>query len=200
MFTGIIEYTGTLLSSKTLGEGLEMCIRSTGFGEDIKIGESISINGACTTVCKHQNQDITIQILKETLEKTTFATLSSKNILNIERSLTLEQRLGGHYLTGHIDCTGKIVEIETKDMWKIITIEYPKEFAPLLVMKGSVAIDGISLTVSQLTNTTFGIHLIPHTLSHTNLSTLTIGSLVNLEFDLIGKYIQRYQEGLNHGE
>jgi len=200
MFTGIIEYTGKLLSSKSLGEGLEMRIRSEAFGKDIQIGESISINGACTTVCSHQNQEITIQILKETLEKTTFSTLSNENILNIERSLTLEKRLGGHYLTGHIDCTGKIVDIKTQDMWQVITIEYPKEFACLLVMKGSIAIDGISLTVSQLTNTTFGIHLIPHTLSHTNLSTLSIGSLVNLEFDLIGKYIQRYQEGLNHGK
>ena len=194
MFTGIIEHTGTIISSKSLGEGVELWINSKCFGDDIQLGESISLNGVCTTVCQHQDFKICVQLLKETLEKSTFSSLKPENIVNVERSLTLEKRLGGHWITGHVDGKGKIESIVQHDIWTVIQIKYPQEFAHLLVEKGSITIDGISLTVVSLGMSNFRVHIIPHTISNTNLKTLKEGDNVNLEFDIVGKYIHRYQE------
>ena len=195
MFTGLIKEVGSIESIKPLGNGREVIVNcSTDFSNDSDIGDSISINGVCSTVTTKSATNFTVQFLEETLKKTTMSIIHKNEKVNLEPCLTLQTKLGGHLVSGHIDDKGTIHSINKDGEWAIITIEYNTRFAPFLIPKGSIAIDGISLTVVDLTNSTFTCHLIPHTLEHTNLHTKTAGDKINLEFDQVGKYLHRFNE------
>ena len=197
MFTGLIKEVGHIKHIEPLGNGKEATIQcSHEFSTDLAIGDSISINGVCSTVTQKTATSFTVQFLEETLKKTTMGAIQETEKVNLEPCLTLQTKLGGHLVSGHVDDTGTIQTIDNDGQWAVITIEYNETFAPFLIPKGSIAMDGISLTVVDLSNTTFSCHLIPHTLANTNLHAKQPGDKINLEFDQVGKYLVR-QNDLN---
>ena len=195
MFTGLIKEIGRIESITPLGNGREVMIGcSEAFSNDTEIGDSISINGVCSTVIEQTSIQFTVQFLEETLNKTSMNSIAINDKVNLEPCLTLQTKLGGHLVSGHVDDRGTIQSIKNDGQWAIMTISYDELFAPFLIPKGSIAIDGISLTIVDLSNTTFSCHLIPHTQENTNLHTKAEGDLVNLEFDQVGKYLYRFNE------
>tara|TARA_A100001015_G_scaffold320677_1_gene447957 strand:- start:808 stop:1410 length:603 start_codon:yes stop_codon:yes gene_type:complete len=195
MFTGLVKETGKIKSIDSLGNGLEMDINcSAAFSDDILIGDSINVNGVCSTAIHKTVNSFTVQYLEETLLKTTMDEIKVSDIVNLEPCLTLETKLGGHLVSGHIDDTGTIKSYTKDGEWGVILIEFNRSFAPFVIPKGSIAIDGISLTVVDVTTTTLSCHLIPHTQANTSLKNKTSGDLVNLEFDQVGKYLFRFNE------
>ncbi|MGE4169701.1 MAG: riboflavin synthase [Candidatus Margulisiibacteriota bacterium] len=191
MFTGLIQGLGTVQSVSANGKGLRAVIE-TPLSAKLTEGDSIAVNGVCSTALAISNTAFSVDYLPETLLKTTFASLQVQDKLNLECCLTLQTPLGGHLVSGHIDCTGKILNVETTGPFAILTVAYPGEFAPFLIPKGSIGIDGISLTVVEVTDDYFTCHLIPHTLASTNLHTKKVGDSVNLEFDTLAKYLYRF--------
>ena len=167
MFTGLIKEIGVIKSINSLGNGNEVTIQcSNAFTTDTTIGDSISINGVCSTVINKTDITFTVQFLEETLKKTTMSTIQTNDKVNLEPCLTLQTKLGGHLVSGHVDGRGCIQSITNDGEWTVITIEYNEEFAPLLIPKGSIALDGISLTIVNLSNTSFSCHIIPHKNEH----------------------------------
>jgi len=198
MFTGLIQTKGKLISSSIQAQGAQFKIATD--MEDLQLGESIAINGACLTVINFQNKKwFQVEASKETLNKTNLGKLKENDALNLERALMANQKLGGHFVTGHIDCFGTLMENNNVGEYIELTISYPKEFEKHLVNKGSIAVDGISLTINQinLEKNQFLVTIIPHTLQETNLADLKVGQKLNLEFDLIGKYILKAIEPYN---
>jgi riboflavin synthase len=190
MFTGIIKNTARF-KSYTLGKQ-EMEIQAPTVAPDIKIGDSLSVNGVCLSLIKKKKDLLTFNLSSETLTKTTLGSLRRNDCLNLELPLTLKDFLSGHLVTGHIDEKGKVIKIETSKKGKRITLKFPKELRPYFIPKGSVAVDGVSLTIASVENNHLDIEIIPITLKHTNLSELKIGSEVNIECDIIGKYVYNY--------
>jgi riboflavin synthase len=191
MFTGIIENLGRVRSIKSLDGGIEISISST-LSTELDIDDSISINGVCQTVVARNKDTFTVQAVEETLRKTTLGNLKAKGLVNLERSMTLETRLDGHIIQGHVDTTGTITGIEKEGTNWLFTIRYPENFKDLIVGRGSISVDGISLTVAREYNMEFTLAIIPFTYDHTNLRDKKEGDQVNLEFDILGKYVQRY--------
>ncbi len=191
MFTGIIQEIGTINHVKELDGGRELKV-VCGFADEVKIDQSISINGVCHTVTAHDSNSFTVQSVEETLRKTNIGDLTERSPVNLERSLRPDQLLDGHLVQGHIDATGTIVEILKEGTDKLFTIEYPEEHAGLIVGRGSIAVDGISLTIAEEEKSRFTVAIIPHTLEHTNLRSKKEGDTVNLEFDILGKYVVKY--------
>lgn len=186
MFTGIITATAPILSAKKQNNGLKLTLPIPDDWEDIEIGESIATNGACLTVSEKTETEYSVFLMPETLKITSFSHKLPKR-LNLERALKIGDRLSGHIVQGHVDGVGEVSKIDETDGYRIF-IKFPTNFRPLLIQKGSITIDGVSLTVASLTNNTFSVALIPHTLNHTTLGLLRLGDKVNLEFDIIGKY------------
>ena len=195
MFTGLIKDIGTIASIEPLGNGKEASIEcSFDFLLEASIGDSISINGVCSTITQKTPTQFTVQFLKETLNKTTMKSIRPNDKVNLEPCLTLQTKLGGHLVSGHVDDTGTIQSIEKDGEWSIIAIKYDARFSHYLIPKGSIALDGISLTVVDLSNQHFTCHIIPHTLENTNLHTKKPGDTINLEFDQVGKYLHRFHQ------
>ena len=192
MFTGIVKTLATIHKSSTLTSGIEVVLRVDTSVLDLEIGDSISISGVCSTVIDFDSDYFTVQYLQETLNKTTFSSLKEGDVVNIEPSLSPTAKLGGHFVQGHVDCTGKIVDLKMDDPWGVICVSYPHSFRFQIVPKGSICIDGISLTIVDVTDDYFSCHLIPHTFQKTSLKYRNIGHFVNLEFDILGKYIHKY--------
>ncbi len=191
MFTGIIEQTGTVKWLKhTAGKGV-LAISLEKCPADIKTGESIAINGVCLTLSNYHNKLLSFDIMVETLAKTNLVHLSPGEVVNIERSLKVNDRLGGHIVSGHIDGTGRIKKIK-KEKEFVLSISASSDIIAYLIPKGSIAIDGISLTIVDLKKDWFSVHIIPHTLKTTNLRFGKVGDTLNLEADLIGKFVHRY--------
>jgi riboflavin synthase len=190
MFTGIIENTGSIRkwAAKKTGGRIELATKQ--LFKDMKLGESIAINGCCLTLVQAKSKSLAFDVSDETMRKTAFAALKSGETVNLERAMPANGRFGGHYVTGHVDAVGKIDSVREADGSVVYQISYPKAFAKLLIEKGSVAVDGISLTVCNLTKTSFRVYIIPHTLKETNLGGRQKGDAVNLEFDVLGKYLQ----------
>ncbi|MGL5152489.1 MAG: riboflavin synthase [Clostridium sp.] len=191
MFTGIIEEIGKIedivkgeISSKLIIKGKEV-IKGT------KLGDSIATNGVCLTVTSINDDLIEMDVMGETLRKTTLGELRRGNLVNLERALTLDKRLGGHIVSGHIDGVGKVISIEKEGISTWITIEAKSEILKYIILKGSIAIDGISLTVAYVDDHSFKVSIIPHTAKETTLFNKGINELVNLECDQIGKYIEK---------
>lgn len=162
--------------------------------EDVKIGDSIAVNGICLTATTFDNNSFVADAMAETLAKTNLAKLAPGHRVNLERALRLGDRLGGHIVTGHVDGIGTIVKIERHDIAILITVQAPQNIMKYIIKKGSVAIDGTSLTVVDFNTDSFQVSLIPHTAHHTILGSKKIGEMVNLEGDLLGKYIERLME------
>ena len=190
MFTGLVETFGTVSSLKHTGNGSTLSVKPLSDFE-VQLGESVSINGVCLTVTRH-NGDISFDVSPETLRSTNLGELKIGDKTNLERALRLSDRLGGHIVTGHVDGTGTIRDKKQVGEYTFYTFQSPPEILKYIVKKGSIAIDGISLTVVDLDHRSFSVAIIPHTFSATNIGDKVIGDRVNLEADIIGKYVEKF--------
>ncbi len=197
MFTGLVEDVGTVESLTRQANGItRLKVRAPKVLEDAKLGDSIAVNGCCLTAIHLEADSASFDLLDETLKRTSFVGIREGSLLNLERSLQAGARLGGHFVAGHVDATGKVENVEQVGADVELTIATPPEFMRYLVYKGSIAVDGVSLTVARLDDSrnTFTVCLIPHTLQATNLSARKAGDVVNLEFDMLAKYVERMLE------
>lgn len=191
MFTGIIETTATVAGISSAGTNKSFWINSP-LSSQFKIDQSVSHDGVCLTVEAVEGDRHKVTAVLETLEKSNLGSWQPGAVVNIERCLQPAARLDGHFVQGHVDTKGLVTEKTDLDGSWQFTIRFPESFAPLLIEKGSVAVNGISLTVFNLTDTTFSVAIIPYTYQHTNLHRVNTGDSVNLEFDMLGKYIVRW--------
>lgn len=197
MFTGLIQNLGTV-RALTEGEGGQTLeVMEPALSSKLEIGESVAVNGTCLTVTACGMDAFSFQVGPETLAKTNLKFLTAGAGVNLERALGIGDRLGGHFVTGHIDCTGTILEKTPRGEWLMIWFAYPDEFAELLVEKGSIAVDGISLTLVDVQPGKFSVMLIPHTRDNTTLGRKGPGDTVNLEFDLLAKHVQKMVKHMN---
>lgn len=196
MFTGLVEETGVVRSVEPVGNAIRLTVVAPTCGVGVKLGDSIAVNGCCLTVVQHRKlrggTALAFDLLQETWERTNLSAVEPGRKVNLERSLAVGQRLGGHFVTGHIDGTGVIGTWERRGKDHILEIAAPREIRRYVVFKGSVAVDGISLTVAALTRTGFRIWIIPHTFEVTALNERKVGDRVNLEADMLGKYVERF--------
>lgn len=192
VFTGIIEELGTIRSITVKQEGIHLKIGASLILEDLKRGDSIAVNGCCLTVVDHDADSLSFDVVQETLQKTNLYLLQVNDKINLERSVKLQDRLSGHLVQGHVDGTGSILyKCPLKDHSYWITIKAPHHLLRYIVYKGSIAVDGVSLTVANLDQDTFSFAMIPHTGKMTTLGSKEVDDLVNLEVDLIAKYIEK---------
>jgi len=192
MFTGIIEDQGHVVSLVKDGTNLNITLRSN-FTTELKIDQSIAHNGVCLTVTHLNNKHnlYTVTAIEETLDKTTFRSLDINDTINLERAMKLGDRLDGHIVQGHVDQTGKCIDIKESNGSWVFTFEYSPFKNNITIEKGSITINGVSLTVVNSRSNTFSVAIIPYTYKHTNFNKLKIGDLINLEFDVIGKYVAK---------
>lgn len=191
MFTGLIECVGRLTALRRNGGTVRLELTAPLPPEEVRVGDSVAVNGACLTVTMVSGDRFSFDVSPETVDRTTFHAQVPGSPLNIERALRLGARLDGHLVTGHIDCTGCLERSDVRGNTRILTFSLPEQHGRLLVEKGSVAIDGISLTVNSVQEDRFSVAIIPHTLLKTTLAALVPGQKVNIETDIIGKYIAR---------
>jgi riboflavin synthase len=191
MFTGIIEEKGVIKSIKTGGRSARIVISAVKILEDMKVGDSINTDGVCLTVTEFSASTFTVDVMPETMLRSGFGKLKPGSILNLERALRLSDRLGGHIVSGHIDGTGKLEKIRKDENATWLSIVAGEPVLRYIVEKGSVAIDGISLTVVKVDSRAFEVSVIPHTQSETTILTKKTGDTMNIECDIIGKYIER---------
>ena len=189
MFTGLVEALGTVETMTPAGAGARLVLREPGLAPQLTLGESVCVNGACLTVVAHDSETFAFEAGPETLARTDLGTLKPGDRVNLERSLRLSDRLGGHLVTGHVDGLGRVESRQTDGEWVTTWFHCPEELAAQMVSKGSVAVDGVSLTVVGVRRDGFSVMLIPHTLSVTTLGFKAIGAPVNLETDLLAKYV-----------
>ncbi|RNC28775.1 MAG: Riboflavin synthase [Candidatus Dichloromethanomonas elyunquensis] len=192
MFTGIIEELGTVQKLDTLKDSARLTVQANKVLIGSQIGDSIAVNGVCLTVTDRSNSSFSVDIMFETLQKTNLYELKNHSNVNLERALQLQTRLGGHLVSGHVDGTGRIASIHKTGIANIYEIHTSKNITHYLLPKGSVAVDGISLTLVDIEEDRFTVSLIPHTFAHTTLGFKGPGSTVNLETDLIGKYVAKF--------
>lgn len=193
MFTGIIEELGRIESVARLEGGRRLTVSSS-FADELRADQSVAINGACQTVVRAHGETFDVVAVEETLAKTTLGGLAEGDAVNLERAMRLDQRLGGHIVQGHVDGTGTIEAADELADSRLYRIAYDPVFARYLIPVGSITVDGISLTVARLDSDVFTVSIIPHTYELTNVSSWRPGTAVNLEFDLIGKYVARWME------
>jgi riboflavin synthase len=191
MFTGIIEETGRVAAFVQGPDSWQLQIAAKLVPSDVKLGDSVAVNGCCLTVTKFDAGHLWFDVLEETRRLTNFAQLAPESLVNLERSLRADTRLGGHFVSGHIDAPGRVEVFEARGKDHYLKVAVPAGSARYLVYKGSVAIDGISLTVAEVAGDSFAVWLIPHTLVATNLQGKKSGDTVNLEFDLLAKYVEK---------
>jgi riboflavin synthase len=195
MFTGLVEETGKLIKKVKTGEGFQFSFSASKIFDDLDIGSSISVNGCCLTVVKKEDKTFSVDAIEETLKKTNLGMLEVGNRVNLERPLKADARLGGHFVLGHIDTTGIVKEIKELSNSHFMKITFPDKFKSYLIYVGSVSIDGVSMTVAELEDNWFGVGIIPFTWQETVFSDKKVGDKVNLEFDVLGKYVERIMEG-----
>ncbi|MCD8483382.1 MAG: riboflavin synthase [Verrucomicrobia bacterium] len=191
MFSGIIEETGSVLSFSQSEKAWRLIVSASVVTQQLQQGDSIAVNGCCLTAVTFDDEHIEFDLLEETVRLTNFRFLKTGSRVNLERSLRFDGKIGGHFVTGHVDAQGTVATIEPRGQDFFVRIEPPREFLKYLVYKGSIAIDGISLTVAAVDESGFSVWIIPHTLEVTNLGTRQSGDSVNLEFDLLAKYVER---------
>lgn len=194
MFTGIVEELGEVKNIKRSSQAIVLTIKAEKVLEDIQLGDSIATNGVCLTVTDFNDRQFEVDVTPETMRKSSLGNLSIKDQVNLERALKLNDRLGGHLVSGHIDGTGKISTKRQEDNAVLITITPEPELLKYIISEGSITVDGISLTVAQLDEKSFTVSIIPHTNQITTLSHKKVGDVVNLETDMIGKYVERMME------
>jgi riboflavin synthase len=190
MFTGIVEGVGEVAELKPTSAGFRLRV-TTPFSTELAPGESLAVNGVCLTVVSADADGVHMDVSPETIRVSSLGALKRGSVVNLERSMRAEARIGGHFVQGHVDTTGTIEEVRRDgDSWWM-TVKFPSTHAALVVRKGSIAVDGISLTVAGVDDKRFDVQVIPFTWKHTNLRTVKVHDVVNLEFDLIGKYVLR---------
>lgn len=201
MFTGLVEETGKIKRMLYRSEqAVEMTIAAEKVLTDIQIGDSIAVNGICLTVVRFTDRSFQVDMMPETIRATSLSLLKEGSIVNLERSLLPSERIGGHFVTGHVDTTANIVEIEHVENAVYFTLQVPPQWMPFMILKGSVAVDGISLTIFSVVDerNEIKISIIPHTLRITNLKEKNVGDLVNIECDLLAKHVHRYLNTFGH--
>lgn len=191
MFTGIVTEIGRVVHIRRVGGGVRLAVDAPESTKELQVNDSVSVNGVCQTVISRSGSHFEVEAVEETLRKTTLGTLNANATVNLELPVRLNDRLGGHLVLGHVDCCGEIRNVVKQESSWLITISVPQAFSKYLVPVGSVAVDGISLTVASLHNSEFVVSIIPHTLEKTTISAAREGMMVNLEFDIVGKYIER---------
>jgi riboflavin synthase len=189
MFTGIIESLGKIIAIQKNGNRFVLTIQS--HFKNLKLGESIAVEGVCLTLVQQKKGQFQVELGQETLRKTTLKNLKIDSMVNLERALRLKDRLGGHYVQGHIDGVGKILSIHPEKNSKIFTFSYPKSMGAYLIPKGSIAIDGISLTIVKVTSEIFTSSILSYTEKNTSLKNKKVGDFVNLEADLFAKIVEK---------
>ena len=193
MFTGIIETTATIAAVAQEGTNYHFTINSN-ITNQLKIDQSVAHNGVCLTVVKIEGDNYTVTAVAETINKTSLGDWQQGDVVNLERALKAGDRLDGHFVQGHVDTTGTCIEKQTLDGSWLFRFRFPALFAALIIEKGSICINGVSLTIFNIGRDEFTVTIIPYTYEHTNFSTLEEGDRVNLEFDVLGKYAQRMWE------
>jgi len=193
MFTGLVEGVGELVERKPTSGGFRLRIGSP-LAAELKPGDSLAVNGVCLTVILAERNEIHADVGPETVRVTTLGLIGRGSIVNLERPLRADQRFGGHFVQGHVDAMGYVEELRQDAEFSWLTVSFPLNLAPLIVLKGSIAVDGISLTVAGLGADRFDIMVIPFTMQHTNLGRIAIRDRVNLECDMVGKYVVRAAE------
>lgn len=193
MFTGIIETLGTITNIEKEGDNFHFTIKSN-ITSELKIDQSVAHNGVCLTVVKIQGDEYTVTAIKETLDKSNFKYVKIGDVVNLERAMILGARLDGHIVQGHVDQTATCVNVVEEDGSWVYTFEYDKTYNNVTIEKGSITVNGTSLTVVNSINNKFSVAIIPYTYKNTNFHTFKNGSVVNLEFDVIGKYVARLLE------
>lgn len=199
MFTGIVEESGAVERVNPTPKSIRLTVRTRLCGQGLKIGDSLAVNGCCLTVVglsrRGKDKLVRFDLLRETWDRTNFQFVQPGSLVNFERPLRANARLDGHFVTGHIDGIGRLVRWERSGQDYVLDVEPPRELMRYLVYKGSVAVDGISLTVAAVTKKYFRIWIIPHTFEVTNLRSRKVGDWVNLEADILGKYVERFLTG-----
>lgn len=191
MFAGLIEEIGKVLWIRVTDKGTQLEIAAPRIAKKARTGDSVAANGCCLTLSGHRGEQLTFDLLQETLDRTNLKTLRRESSVNLERALVPDGRVGGHFVQGHIDCVSPIVAFGENGADFRLEIELPAAFAHYVVFKGSIAVNGISLTVAEVLPTSFVVWIIPHTKRHTNLDRAQVGDLLNLEFDILAKYVER---------
>ena len=191
MFTGLIEETGSVLWIRAADRGTQLRLSAPRIAGDVHTGDSIAVNGCCVTVASHRDEQMTFDLLEETVARTNLGALKPDSMVNLERALAADARLGGHFVQGHIDCTASIVDFAESESDSRLEIVLPEDRARYVAEKGSIAVNGISLTIAELKPASFVTWIIPHTRRYTNLKSAQSGDLVNLEFDILAKYVER---------
>jgi riboflavin synthase len=189
MFTGIVTEMGRVSGVRRMSGGVQLTIEAPSSAAELAVSDSVSVNGVCQTVIRKEGGAFVVEAVEETLKKTTLGALRTEARVNLELPMRLNDRLGGHLVLGHVDCTGTVAKVSQLSGSRLIDISYPADFSRFLIPVGSIAVDGISLTVASLQEAQFTVSIIPHTLEKTTLLDVERGTLVNLEFDLIGKYV-----------
>lgn len=190
MFTGLIETVGEIRESVRTEGGVRLRIE-TALAPELSLGDSLAVNGVCLTVVANDARGIQADVGPETLRVTTLGGLGAGRLVNLERSMRADSRFGGHFVQGHVDAVGRIEAVRADAEFHTLTVSFPQRFAANIIHRGSIAVDGISLTVAALDQDRFDLMIIPFTLSHTNLQQAVVGTMVNLEFDMVGKYVVR---------
>ena len=191
MFTGIVEETGSVRAFEPKADAWRLSIGARTTLADLALGDSIAVNGCCLTVTHFDAASLQFDVLEETRRLTNFSALKPGGLVNLERSLRFGGKIGGHFVTGHIDALGWVDVFEARGKDYYLRISLAAEHTRYIVHKGSIAIDGISLTIAEVTKSAFAVWIIPHTLSMTNLAEKRVGDPVNLEFDLLGKHVEK---------
>ena len=193
MFTGLIEGVGELVERKPTSGGFRLRIGSP-LAPEMKPGDSLAVNGVCLTVILAEREEIHADVGPETIRVTTLGSIERGSVVNLERPLRADQRFGGHFVQGHVDAMGHVEELRQEAEFHWLTVSFPANLAALIVHKGSIAVDGISLTVAGLGADRFDIMVVPFTMQHTNLGRIKVRDRVNLECDMVGKYVVRAAE------
>lgn len=191
MFTGIVEAMGTVTAIAEEGARSQLTVSTPGWGADLQHGESIAVDGVCLTVAKHSGDDWIADVMRITRETTTLGGIAVGRRVNLERAMRADGRLGGHFLQGHVDGVATLVARDSQPDWDDFTFEIPAELARYVVAKGSIALNGTSLTVAAVAGLQVTVSLIPTTLAETSFGDAGIGDMVNVEVDVIGKYVER---------
>jgi len=194
MFTGIVEELGTVAAVEEQGDAIRLSIRAGTVLDGVRLGDSIAVNGCCLTVASVDGDVWTADVMQETLDKTSLAGTAPGTKVNLERAVTPQSRLGGHIVQGHVDGVGEVMSRTPSEHWEVVEISLPPRLARYLVDKGSITVDGVSLTVVEATGSSFTISLIPETLARTTLGQRAVGDRVNLEADILAKHVEKLLE------
>lgn len=191
MFTGIVEELGHVTELIDLGDSVRLSVHGPMVAEGARRGDSLAVNGVCLTVVEAMGDGFTADVMRETLDRSSLGSLAPGTPVNLERPMRVDGRLGGHLVQGHVDGTGSIIERTSSEHWDVVRVSLPGDLARYIVHKGSVTVDGVSLTVASVTDDSFTVSLIPTTLELTTLGHKQVGDLVNLEVDVVAKYVER---------